>query len=207
MMLSLNEIETTLRKAALGAGLGFGAAEEVGRAGAWLCARGWDGVAAALAGLDRPGAPCEAVAEGVCRFRKAAAASAGLAAIDLLLGDCGVREARLEGLDSPWLLVGLAGIAVEAGNAAFRLRLGDAEALVRPAGLDIAGAVPARGCDAALWVDEAPQHPASAPRASAGAEVRDEDWRRALALAQRTYVPASDRSRRFGAGAGARDED
>lgn len=49
MQLSLNEVETTVTKAAQGCGLDFGIAAEIGAATAWLCARGLDGVSAAVA--------------------------------------------------------------------------------------------------------------------------------------------------------------
>lgn len=52
MTWSLNEIEGLSRKAARGAGLSWGLAEEVGKATRWLCAAGLPG-AEALAGLLR----------------------------------------------------------------------------------------------------------------------------------------------------------
>ena len=50
MTFSLNEIETTAKKAARGAGYSWGLAEEAGKAVRWLCSQGIDGCAA-LAGL------------------------------------------------------------------------------------------------------------------------------------------------------------
>lgn len=52
MQLSLNEVETTVTKAAQGCGLDFGIAAEIGAAAGWLCARGLDGVSAAVAVLS-----------------------------------------------------------------------------------------------------------------------------------------------------------
>ena len=51
MNLSLNEIEATLRMAAVGAGWPHGLAEDFGRAAGWLMARGHDVLAQALAAL------------------------------------------------------------------------------------------------------------------------------------------------------------
>ena len=45
---SLNEIDSLCQKAARGAGLDWGLAEEAGFAAAWLAARGADGAAALL---------------------------------------------------------------------------------------------------------------------------------------------------------------
>jgi len=46
MLCSLNEIEAQLRKAARGAGLSWGLAEEAGKAGRWLAMHGIDALPA-----------------------------------------------------------------------------------------------------------------------------------------------------------------
>lgn len=50
MVLSLNEVQVTAKKAARGAGYPWGIAEEAGQAARWLCSHGLDGCAA-LAGV------------------------------------------------------------------------------------------------------------------------------------------------------------
>ncbi|NNE95539.1 MAG: DUF3726 domain-containing protein, partial [Acidimicrobiales bacterium] len=47
--LSLNEIETTVTKAAIGCGIDIGRAAAIGTAARWLCARGIDGISEAAA--------------------------------------------------------------------------------------------------------------------------------------------------------------
>ena len=55
MRLSLNEIEVTARKAALGAGLSLGLAEEAGAAAAWLAAAGFPVATLLAAALETSG--------------------------------------------------------------------------------------------------------------------------------------------------------
>ncbi|MFW2381697.1 MAG: DUF3726 domain-containing protein [Acidimicrobiales bacterium] len=52
MMLALNEVETTVTKAAQGCGLDYGNAAEIGAAASWLCARGLDGISESVAVLS-----------------------------------------------------------------------------------------------------------------------------------------------------------
>ena len=54
-LLSLNQIEQTTRKAARGAGLAWGLADETGRAVRWLHAHGLPGVAALADWLESIG--------------------------------------------------------------------------------------------------------------------------------------------------------
>ncbi len=48
MICSVNEVTSLLYKAAVGSGRSVGLAEDIARAGAWLCTRGQDGVAVTL---------------------------------------------------------------------------------------------------------------------------------------------------------------
>ena len=59
--LSLNEVESLAAKAARGAGLGWGHAEDLGRAARWLAERGFDWAAPLLQFLDDGDAPSQAV--------------------------------------------------------------------------------------------------------------------------------------------------
>ena len=54
MICSTNEITALLYKAAVGSGRLVGLAQDIARAGTWLCTNGQDGVAATLAYLRRP---------------------------------------------------------------------------------------------------------------------------------------------------------
>lgn len=205
MRRSYNEISMTVKKAALGAGLEYGLAEDVGRAAHWLCARGHDGVAIAHAAI------ISAAGETACRYRSgvfagAHAATAGPSALDLARTGFPVE---LENLDVPLLLAGLAG--AEAGMAAirFHLTLGDNDAIVISAGgPDRALDTLQPGADVCVSAEPLAQTGQSAAgQDSAGADVDETTWNRIEALAAKTYVPASDASRTRGAGAGLTDND
>ena len=185
MTFSLNEVEGTVRKAARGAGLPIGIAEDIGRAAAWLCAHGEDGSAAALEGLRRCDAsrPCNLNKAGTAPVARAVIE--GLSAIDLIIAGCRDRV-ELSGLDTSLLLRGLASIATAGRELAIELDLGpDGHAtLVR------------RERHAAESAPHARRH-----RADPAV------WHELQGLAARTYVPASETSRAHGAGAGLVDRD
>ncbi len=90
--LSLNEVETTVVKAACGRGLDHGVATEIGTAARWLCEAGHDGIEAAveaLAAVDGDGGEL------------------GLAAVDLALAS--EEPVLVSDYVSRTLLAGLAG--------------------------------------------------------------------------------------------------
>lgn len=134
VIVSLNEIELTLRKAALGAGLPLGLAEETGRAAAWLAGYGLPAVEPCLAALDR----LEQGADGACRFRRMAAGwrlaaaaggmlsaiHAGAAAADHLRAarrqETAATALALAAVDAPLLLA--ATLAASADGAPFQAR-------------------------------------------------------------------------------------
>ena len=108
--LSLPEIETLCLKAARGAGMDWGLAEEAGFAARWLAARGLPGPELLLAHLEaRSGQPWADVgprASGDWRARGGGAlcpVSAGAAFSDHAVGDG--RTARFEALSRPLLIV------------------------------------------------------------------------------------------------------
>jgi hypothetical protein len=61
MKLSLNEVETTVTKAAQGRSIDYGIAAEIGVGARWLCARGFDGISEAVSALSFCGDPETAV--------------------------------------------------------------------------------------------------------------------------------------------------
>lgn len=214
---SLNEIEALARKAARGAGLGWGLAEEASHTTRWLCAMGLPGgecLAALLETLDgtdpaafrpdpvqgrwrAPGGTLCPLATGAALSDRAAQLAAG-------------PRVTLGRTRFPLLLFPAIAGAADATGAALSLcwpgasltRAGG-ESLVEPAD-------PARL--GAARVDSAEIGPAGA----AGGTALPRAWRgrispgaeRALQhLAQRTYAPESEQSRLGGAGAGLTDND
>lgn len=189
ILLSYNEVQSLTRKAAGGAGLPHGMAEDIGRAGAWLSARGVDAVGIVVAALGDDA-------------RGGQALLLGQAAIDALC--CGeIEHVSLQGRKESTLLIGLAGVAAMETGLNIGLEHGNGDVV------PLAGVSNASG----LMTDtralrRLPDGDASAcsgtPRPAATDAVA---YAAALALAARTYVPATDFSRARGAGAGTTDND
>lgn len=206
MRVSLNEIEVTLKKAAIGAGFATGLAEDVGRGCGWLATRGFDAAGAGLSALQLPpgGSGGTLGADGCARFTSARIARDGVSALDLLLAGEAVL-AELDAVDSPLLLVGLAGIAAAAHGGTFRLDHSGGT-LVVAAG-SVMGDV-MRGPGASIRLTrQAGGNAIAMPPETGGCEVVPEDWAAITALAARLLVPESTASRDAGAGAGAIDND
>jgi len=217
MTFSLNEIETMGKRAARGAGLAWGLAEEAGKAARWLTARGL------------PGA--EALGEVLTRHDGAAYVEIAPAGTDgvwtapggrlcpLVAGpalcDCALRLAEGETIElgaiaQPLLLVPYLAGAAKLTGAAFELRWADVTVTVTADGLAV------DGNRAALALRSVPgvrcrrvrETVAVSPSPEANAAAVDaETWSRLGAFAQRTYAPATEASRLVGAGAGLIDND
>ena len=205
---SLNEIDMTVRKAAVGSGWPWGLAEDIGRAAAWLCEYGEDGAGAALVALREEPRPADmTMSDGAAAFASAQAAQAGPAALDLLAAGSGIDHVALQDLDSPLLLVGIAGVLTAEYRLTIELLAGVKRfALVGPEGLQLSMHVCKPG--ASIVAQRTTPNPplASVPIVPA-LDINDEAWSAITALAARTYVPATDESRLRGAGAGLTDND
>ena len=220
MTLSFNELESLARKAARGAGMTWGMAEEAGRATRWLCERSLPG-AEALAALlsirgdlghdalrpQRPetvGGDWRAEAGALCPI------AAGAALCDFAIGSDEAPRIKTGPMSCPALLLPFAAwtadaaaVAVEVSWSGMRVALCAGEARLDapdPAALaaDRAQAVvvgpAARACIAAT--DPALR-----------AEVSREAQKILERFAHRTYAPATRQSRESGAGAGLSDND
>ncbi len=193
--LSLNEVETLARKAARGAGLPWGVAEDTGRAAAWIGRRfgAWAGQLLIL--LETPPPPDES---------------------PLLLAGCladNPTPRRIARVVAPlWALPGL--LAAPARPVAIRLEDAAADITCNP-GADPGATLPPdtlAALSASALTIAFPAAPLPMPPHALSAQfgrslVPAAEWRRLEALAYRTYVPATDRSRRTGAGAGLLDDE
>lgn len=185
MRCSHNEIAALAHRVAVASGFPHGVAADLGRAAAWLCGRGFDGL-------------------GVVMATSGPAGCAGPAMLDLLVS--GARdELRSTGMDAPLLLVGLCGVwAIDHGGD-FAIVVGDAD--YRAATLRAESIGPAFDDPAAkLHITRiAPVEATTAPGGTAVAgdaiTVDPVQWKHASRVAERTYVPESDTSRQSGAGA------
>lgn len=221
MRLSLNEIEVTARKAALGAGLPLGLAEEAGAA-AYLLAAGRVPVAGILrtalegpvtARLElRPG-------DGIWHLTSEAnplpTLVAAPSACDLVIA--AARQGspiRLRAvMDLPILALAQAVLASERANLPVTVEIGGELWLAdskRGIPGDIARLSQLRAAELLFHCLGPAQPVVSAPPVPAaheGASVDAGDWARIQALADRMLVPATRHSRERGAGAGLIDTD
>ena len=210
MMRSLNELESVLRKAASGAGLPIGLAEDIGAAGAWLTARGQDGTGAVLlsirAGISEPMTPV--TDHGTLVFAPTRVAICGPSVIDMLAAFESIEKARLRDVDSPMLLLGLAGSMAGSYDIAFDVDFAHGgQAQVTAGGLVLTGPLPVPGTELVIARNKIKPSVLPPDKQSNGVEVAAELWRGAEVLAARTYVPSSEASRAAGAGAGLSDND
>jgi hypothetical protein len=183
--LSLNEVEVLAQKAARGAGLPWGAAEDTGRAAAWIAARFGPWAAELLALLHA---------------QDPTLLLAGLLADDF-------SDRHIARVASPlWALPGL--LTTTTRPAA--IRLGDLATHCNPgeaataSDLNVPPACALTITFAAAPLPDLPHRLVPRFRRSL---VAGGDWQELQALAYRTYVPATDHSRRSGAGAGLLDDE
>ncbi len=207
MRVSVNEVELTLKRAAAGAGWPWGLAEDIGRAAARAALLGLpQALAEALAAIEAGFAPPEGRRRAEGWQVAGPTATAAPAALDLLLAAGGAAPARLAAVDAPALLVGFASLAAElAGWPVSIMREDGTCAVVGPGTLTPAGALPAKG--AAVTLARGTAEASATPPMAEGIATDEALWARALALAARSYVPASAQSRLRGAGAGLTDND
>ena len=197
MSYSRTETAALIQRAAIGAGLCAGLAEEIADACLWLTQRGGPGAAAALAGLERPAAAAE-MAE---RLDQALAAEAAAGAGET------AQEVRFDAAAAPLLALGLAGLRAERLGLGVSVTGTDGRAL-RPE-MALTGPMDLRvRFSPAAGDDPDVAGPGQEAGQEAGRCVIDGATYRGLTvLARRTLVPASESSRASGAGAGAPDSD
>lgn len=201
MLLSRSEIEALCAKAARGAGLDWGLAEEAARSATVLDAAGLPGPEWLLDCLETPaGAALDladpAAAIALCPVRSGA-----------VLLDQGARLAlpiTMPQVIAPGLLIGfLLRSTRRRGEGGFQLTWAQGKATVLGAGVSVAGAPPPAIGAVGLSRTHGPAgEPNPAPRRPRDAEI----WRRLTVLARATTVPATADSR-AGAGAGTHDND
>ncbi len=218
MLCSLNEIEAQLRKAARGAGLPWGLAEEAGKAARWLAMHGIQCLPVFAAWFEEnDGRAYDEIAimqiEGCWRARGGTLCPliAGAAMVDRAGEIAGGRPVELARVAWPILFVPFAATVATATGASIALewpgaRFTFADGCVRlDAALDATVEVSARHASCGRLAGAA--HGTLVKPEIAGCAVDESVWSRLDGFVQRTYVPASDESRRKGAGAGLLDTD
>lgn len=211
MIGSLNEIQSAALKAARGAGLSWGVAEEAARAVRWLEARdlpGAAGLAALLARINRGDADPTPETDGDMWRGPDGWVSglhAGIALADLA-GEIEEEGALIiHDVAEPLLFLPFAAMAAQVCGAPLAVAWPRCEKMLSDG--DIVGAVPVPELvhDAPaleVRVINAPAlSPAPKPEARS-VEVDDASWAKLEEFAKRTYVPESEESRLRGAGSG-----
>ncbi|MFO1060678.1 MAG: DUF3726 domain-containing protein [Dongiaceae bacterium] len=210
MIPSLNEVETIASRATRGAGRPWGLAEEAARAARWLARHGlpWERLADLLADdgivapVLEPGRLRPAGDGRLCPLRSGALVAEG---------GTGLLPLRLERVAVPLLLLPFAADLAHRAGRRIALAWPAAQFTCEPGGAVARAAGPVGQHDGSVdgvEIREAarseavllpPTAPRRAPDPAALATLQQ--------LARRTYVPATERSRREGAGAGLLDSD
>ena len=222
MSFSLNEIEAMGKRAARGAGLDWGIAEEAGKAARWLTSHGLPGpelLAELLARNEGKSydelAPVSVDGVWEAKSGRLCPLVAGAALSDRAEEVAAGRDFEIGPIAFPLLLVPYAAIGAKSRGAAIALSWPGATLTISADnGLAVEGnlsAVTARTVDKARCgpaLKETATPPAGVPGPAADAETCDAvTWSRLNAFAQRTFAPATEASRALGAGAGLVDSD
>jgi hypothetical protein len=217
MIWSLNELESEARKAIRGAGLPWGLAEEGGKAVRWLAAYGIDPLPALADVLERHDR--RARITSVIKITEAGRRTADAPLCPIILGtmlcddaDRLATNAFVAGpVARPLLLAPFVAAAAHILGRPLQFEVEGRQIVLDrrgdPSGdlamLDVPGAADIRCASMADRVSGSPGQAA----ATHGIAADPQSWQRIAAYGHRTYVPASERSRREGAGAGLIDND
>ncbi|MEH6546520.1 MAG: DUF3726 domain-containing protein [Sneathiella sp.] len=211
MSYSANEIGSLFRKAGIGAGLHSGIAVDISRAGLWLLVHDLAGDEAVLEGISNiePHGSMERTDSQNILIDPFCAVLDGLSVFDLAAASTKIFHARLQKIDNPLLLLGIAGIAATDYQLRITLEFSNKSSFTIGADGSITNdsSVPARGADAVLTCQQVELDPGKNPNASSTVGVKDDVLKQLLAFAAKTYVPATAASREKGAGAGLTDND
>lgn len=218
MSWSLNEIESLARKAARGAGLSWGLAEEAGKATRWLTAAGLPGPEALADLLTRnDGADYDMLCPVEAREAHWSAKGGTLCPLVAGAALCDRAEALAAGDNmtlgqtaSPMLLLPYLAAAAQLAGRGLRVSWGEltvtlaGDMHLQPAN---ANALHAPLADSVRIECTGTRLADAPPPAKGRGQMPPDVQQRLNAFAQRTYAPATEASRLAGAGAGLTDND
>jgi hypothetical protein len=217
MTWSLNELETEARKAIRGAGLSWGLAEEGGKAVRWLAAHGMDPLPALADVLERHDRRERITSAFTMTETGRWTADAPVCPITLGVAFCDdadrlATSAFVAGpVARPLLLAPFVAAAARILGRPLQLELDGRQIMLDQRGDPSGDLSMLDGSDAGeiRCVVIADRLSGSQGKAAStrGIETDPQSWQRIAAYVHRTYVPASERSRREGAGAGLIDND
>jgi hypothetical protein len=212
MSWSLNEIEAEVKKAVRGAGLAWGLAEEGARAARWLAARAIDPMPAVIDVLDRHAGGNRISTAITLTDDGHWKAPAPLCPITFGATLCDHARRIIAGtmagpVARPLLVIPFVARAARLLGRSVSLTMGGDALLLSARGEP--GSWPVDRPDVAAFRCVATDDTAMAmPRMIApDVSIAADQWARLQAYAGRTTVPANERSRREGAGAGSIDND
>jgi len=216
-MYSSNEVQSLIRKAIIGSGFDTGIAEDVSRAGVWLCQHGYEGADIIL---DAIGKTQNSLAisknNESYSFGDICVMSKGTSIIDTLIAQLATTkecEANLINIDSPLLLLAFAAITSEEHDIAFEVKFSDNDRTISiPKDAHLMGNKIEfkNGCDGVIkctTLDKKSEMFKAKLVTESSISISTKTWHSLQALAAKTYVPASEASRLAGAGAGLTDND
>lgn len=191
MSFSLNEVEALAKRATRGAGYTWGMAEEAGKATRWLCAHGVDGCAVLATLLEQP------------------ATSTFAAAVELSDTAHLLRDGPFSwnNIKQPAFLLPFAAMAARKTGQGVVILADNAVAALDGDILHVTANFPevAERLQAMIGT---PSYASLKPaKTQTRARSRPAIWVQLERLAHLTYAPATDASRRLGAGTGASDSD
>lgn len=215
MECSLNEVQTLSHKAARGAGLAWGVAQDTGWAVRWLEARHLPGAAAlapSLAALDGQDIEAFQPVIGPGQWQSRGGRLHGLLA-GIALSDRCEAAFTLDNVVAPLLLLPFIATVAAARrvNIAMDVTTDSPVSLIVTSDTASTGAQELMGLGdvRAVTLSMVPPEPltSACSLVDGSVTIDDDAWRVLDGFARRTYVPESDESRTRGAGSGENDAD
>ncbi|WP_171103236.1 MULTISPECIES: DUF3726 domain-containing protein [unclassified Ruegeria] len=213
---SLNEIETMSKRAARGAGLPWGLAEEAGKTTRWLSAYGFPGVNLLVDLLEMHDAlPILDVSPVSLEAETWSAPIGRMSPLiaNASVSDCAARllsrgTITLENVDLPLLAVPSIGAVASTLGVSVVVEWQNARLVADGSAICVEGdpkALEAR--HAAKMVFSIPAELKHRQEPMLRARLSDRSWSKLSAFAHRTYAPATEESRQLGAGSSRNDND
>ncbi len=209
MNFSLNEMEATAKRAARGAGYGWGQAEEASKATRWLCQQGLDGAGtlAQFLQLELAKSPMThhpGNIEGPWQAEHTLCPLITGPLMSDVAHKLMANPIEMRNVASPALLLPFACNAARTLQTVVTVQINDIQAVTDGTHL----MAPDRFPTTAEKVVVSLGGELSAPRKKyTRAHPAKQDWQLLNRLAHLTYAPATEESRRLGAGAGSLDND
>lgn len=205
MKRSLNEVETLVRKAAIGAGLETECATEIAQATCWLEQQKLSGIEAASWAISKFVVPSNELTAIDNRYELECILSQGSSLTDMVLVED--RALSVDCAEQCDLLIGLAGVAAQNFDVEFKF-VAFSGSKLKVSAYSIEGDL--SGFQQQFELSKSPLDAALAQEQyfeKIDIVPNPKHWNLLNEFASKTYVPESEQSRLLGAGAGLSDND